>query len=95
MRRRRFETSTNAARLDYAEELDRPFDALERMRTAILHHKEAGNQTMSLGGYQDRAGIGGRLYPCRDVRRIAEDRRFLALAGIYDDRARIDSDSGR
>src|ERR1700676_2887527 len=45
-RSRHVETSARSARPDYAIELERPFDALEFLRAAILDHEQARNQPM-------------------------------------------------
>ena len=71
-RRRRFEPPAYSAGLDYPVKLDRPFDALERLRSAIFDHEQPGDQPMRIRGYQYRAGIGGRLHARGDIGRVAE-----------------------
>ena len=44
--RRRFEPPAHSARLDYPVKLDRPLDALKRLRSAILDHEQPRDQPM-------------------------------------------------
>src|ERR1700732_1522995 len=68
----RFEPPAHAAWLDYPVELDRPFDSLERRRSAFFNHEQPGDQPMRVRGYQYRARSGRCLHPRGDVRSIAE-----------------------
>jgi hypothetical protein len=43
--------------------LDRPFDALERLRSAIFNHEQPEDQPMRICGYQYRARSCRRLHP--------------------------------
>ena len=72
-RRGRFEPPAHSARPDYAIKLDRPFDALERLRSAILDHEQPRDQPMRGVGDHHRAGFGGRLHPRGNIGRVAED----------------------
>src|SRR5262249_26707697 len=46
-------------------------DSLERMRAALLANEEAGDLALHPRGDQNRAGLGQRLHPRRDVGDIA------------------------
>ena len=63
----------HAAWLDYPVKLDRPFDSLERLRSAIFDHEQPGDQPMRSRGYQYCAGICRCLHPRGYVRSIAEN----------------------
>src|SRR5579864_9721165 len=48
---RRFESSAHSAWLDYLVKLNRPFHALERLRSAIFNHEQPRYQSMRSRGY--------------------------------------------
>ena len=88
MRRcRRFEPPPHSARLDYAVELDRPFDALEHLRSAIFNLEQSTHQPMGICGYQYRARNSGFLYPRGKVGSVAEYVGILAGTGANHHRA--------
>ena len=70
--RGRFEPPAYSAGLDYTVKLDRPFNPLERLRSAILDHEQPGDQPMRIRAYQYRARSGGRLHARGNIGRVAE-----------------------
>ena len=72
-RRACFEAPAYSAWLDYPVELDRPFNPLERLRSAIFNHEQPGNQPMRICGYQYSARTGRSLHPRSDVGSIAKN----------------------
>ena len=67
-----FEPPAYSARLDYPVKLDRPFNPLERLRSAIFNHEQPGDQPMRCVGDHYGAGFRSRLHPRGDIGRIAE-----------------------
>ena len=67
-----FEPPAYSAGLDYPVKLDRPFDPLERLRSAIFNHEQPRDQSMRGVGDNHRAWICSRLDPCGDIGRVAE-----------------------
>jgi len=49
-----------------------PFDAFERLRSAVFNYEQPGDQPMSIRGYQYSAWSSGCLHPRGDVRSISE-----------------------
>ena len=70
--RRRFQPPAHSAGLDYPVQLDRPLNALERRRPALLDHEQPRDQPMGILGYHHRAGSGGFLHARGDIGRVAE-----------------------
>ena len=93
--RGRFEPPAHSARLDYAVEPDRPFDAFERLRAALFDHEQPRDQPMRRIGDHHRARLRRRLHPRGDIGRVAEDVGVLARARANHHRARIDADPRR
>jgi hypothetical protein len=83
----RFEPPSYSAGLDYPVKLDRPLDALERLRPAIFNHEQPGDQPMRSRGYQYRVGRGCCLDARCEIRSIAEYVGFLASTGTNHHRA--------
>ena len=83
----RFEPSAHSAGLDYPVKLDRPLNALERLRPAILDHEQPGDQPMHSVGDHHRAGLRGRLHPRGDIGRVAEDVGVFARTCAHHHRA--------
>ena len=67
-----FEAPAHPARPHDAIKLDRPLDALERLRAAVLDHEQPGNQPLRGVADHHSARLGGGLHARGDIRRVAE-----------------------
>ncbi|MFZ1121371.1 MAG: hypothetical protein WAN81_14180, partial [Candidatus Binataceae bacterium] len=52
--------------------MDRPFDALERLRSAIFNHEQPGDQPMHCVGDNHGAGFRDRLHSRGNIGRVAK-----------------------
>ena len=88
------ESSSHSAGLYYPEKLDRPLDALKRLRPAIFDHEQPRDEPMRCVGNHHTVRFRNRLHPRSYIGSVSKYARVLAGAATDHHRTRIDANPG-